>query len=59
MPGRLLDLPGAAEYLGETESKIRGYVERRQIPFMKIGRTLRFDIRQLDRWIEKSHQVSA
>lgn len=59
MPGRLLDVTGAGEYLGLTESQVRGLVERRQIPFMKVGRSLKFDIRQLDRWIEKSHEVSA
>lgn len=57
--GRLLDTAGAAEYLGESESKVRGWVERRQIPFMKVGRSLRFDVRQLDRWIEQGHRAAS
>lgn len=53
MTGRLLDRAGAAEYLGLTEHQIRGLVFRRQIPFMKLGRSVKFDIRHLDRWIEQ------
>lgn len=56
MPGRLLDTDAAAEYLGYTPKQLRSLVERRQVPFMKVGRALRFDIRRLDRWIEQSHQ---
>lgn len=52
--GRLLDVHGCAEYLGFTESKVRGLVERGQIPFMKLGKKLHFDVRTLDRWIERS-----
>lgn len=54
MPGRLLDVTGAGEYLGLTPKQIYGLVERRQIPYMKVGRKLQFDIRTLDRWIEKN-----
>jgi excisionase family DNA binding protein len=59
MPGRLLDRAGAAEYLGLTESQIRGLVFRRQIPFMKVGKSVKFDVRHLDRWIEQSHQAAS
>ena len=59
MPGRLLDTAGAAEYLGYTEAQLRTLVQRQQVPFMRVGRALRFDVRTLDRWIEKSHQQAA
>lgn len=55
MPGRLLDTDAAAAYLGYTPKQLRSLVERRQVPFMKVGRALRFDIRRLDRWIEQAH----
>lgn len=57
--GRLLDRAGAAEYLGLTEAQVRGLVFRRQIPFMKIGRAVKFDVRHLDRWIEQCHQAAS
>lgn len=59
MAGRLLDTNGAADYLGYTPAQLRTLVQRRQIPFMKVGKALRFDIRRLDRWIEQSHDVAS
>lgn len=58
MPGRLLDANAAADYLGVTTDQLRGLVFRRQVPFMKVGRSLRFDIRRLDRWIEDGHRAT-
>lgn len=48
----LMKAPAAAAYIGETESALRTMVQRRQIPFVRTGkRSIRFDRRQLDRWI--------
>lgn len=55
MAGRLLDTNAAADYLGYTPTQLRNLVQRRQVPFMKVGKSLRFDIRRLDRWIEQAH----
>lgn len=53
---RLLDVPGAADYLGTSERHIRRLVEERRIPFSKLGpgrgARLRFDTTRLDEWIE-------
>ena len=49
---RLTDVAGAAVYTGRTEQAIRSMTKRRQIPFVKIGRRLMFDLRKLDRWID-------
>lgn len=49
---RLTDAPGIAEYMGCTERHVRELVYRRQIPFVKVGRSLRFDIPAIDRWID-------
>ena len=55
----LLTVTAAAEYLGLTEANLRSKIQRRQIPFVRIGeRGVRFDRRQLDRWIE-DHTVEA
>lgn len=50
--GRLLDEPAAADYLGLTAGQIRGLREKRQIPHVKVGRRVHYDVRQLDRWID-------
>ena len=36
------DVPGAAEYLGMSEAWVRAAVFRRKIPFMRVGRSVRF-----------------
>lgn len=51
MAARLLDSAAAAEYLGITPRHLRELVYRREVPFVKVGRSLRFDLRRLDRWI--------
>lgn len=58
MTRRLVDQAAAAEYLGTTERHVRELKYRRAIPFVKVGRSLRFDIRDLDRWIE-AHKTEA
>ena len=48
----LLDVHGAAERLGVTDRFIRRLVEERRIPFHKIGKLVRFDPVEVDRWID-------
>jgi excisionase family DNA binding protein len=52
MPRRLLTAAEAAEYLGIEEGSLRHRAHRHQIPFVKVGRLLRFDLRQLDQYID-------
>lgn len=55
--GRLLDVAGAAEYLGTSERHIRRLVEERRVPFAKLGpgrsARLRFDTDKLDTWLDE------
>jgi excisionase family DNA binding protein len=53
---RLLDVPGAAQYLDTTVRNIRELVYKRRIPYVKLGRLVRFDRRDLDRWIEEQKE---
>lgn len=53
---RYLDTEHAAEYLGygtglRGQARVRVLVHRRQIPFSKIGTTLRFDRQELDKFM--------
>lgn len=50
---RLLTIKEASEYLGISVKGIYNMVNRRQIPFIKIGGRLRFDKIDLDNWVEK------
>lgn len=49
---RLLSVREAAEYLTLSVSTLYGWVYQRRISFIKVGRALRFDIADLDRFIE-------
>lgn len=54
---RLLTVREAAEFLGTTSATLYGRVWRREIPFVKIGRSVRFDRRDLDELIERGKIV--
>lgn len=52
-PG-LLDVKGAAQRLGTPERFIRRLVEQRRITFYRVGKYVRFDPRDIDRWLSKN-----
>lgn len=49
---RLLDVRQAAKFLGTTEKTLYSRVWKREIVFIKIGRSVRFDLRDLEQMIE-------
>ncbi len=57
MPRRkpLIDSPALAEHLGTTERHVRRLVHERRIPFIKVGRLVRFDPDEIDRWLDDHH----
>jgi excisionase family DNA binding protein len=50
---RLLNVREAARYLGTTPKTLYTMAWRREIVFVKIGRSLRFDVRDLEHMIEE------
>jgi excisionase family DNA binding protein len=51
---RLLNVNEAARLLGTTPGSLYSMVWRREVPFVKLGRSLRFDINDLNALIEAS-----
>jgi excisionase family DNA binding protein len=49
---RLLDVRQAAKFLGTTEKTMYSRVWKREIVFVKIGRSVRFDLRDLEQMIK-------
>jgi len=49
---RLVNVQDAAKYLAVSVSTLYGWVYQRRIPFVKVGRALRFDSADLDQFIE-------
>ena len=59
LPKRLLTIKEAAAYLGRSVSAVYHLVSRREIACVRHGRNLRFDIRELDRWIKKGKATTS
>jgi excisionase family DNA binding protein len=51
---RLLNVREAARFLGTTPKTLYTMAWRRDIVFVKIGRSLRFDVKDLEQMIEKA-----
>lgn len=51
---RLLNVREAARLLGTTPASLYSMVWRREVPFVKLGRALRFDLIDLEAFIEAS-----
>jgi excisionase family DNA binding protein len=49
---RLLNVTEAAMYLGLKVDTVYKKAQLRELPFVKVGRALRFDIRALERYVE-------
>jgi excisionase family DNA binding protein len=51
---RLLDIRQAAQFLLIAESTLYGWVWQKRIPFIKVGRRVRFDLLDLERFLESN-----
>ena len=54
MEKRLLNIKEAADYLATTAGTLYQKVHNGTIPYVKIGRSLRFDIEELDEFIKNN-----
>lgn len=48
---RLLTLQQVATYVGLSPHTVYRYVSQRKIPHVKLGKVLKFDRAEIDRWI--------
>lgn len=51
---RLVTVNDAARYLAVSVSTLYGWVYQRRIPFVKVGRALRFEVADLDNFVERN-----
>ncbi len=52
----LIDVPALAERLGVTQRFIRRLTAEDRVLFLKIGKFVRFDPREIDRWIDTQRE---
>ena len=51
---RLVDIRVVADYLDVAPDTIYTMVSQRRIPFVKVGRLTKFDLKAIDEWIAKN-----
>ena len=51
---RYVGVTGLADYLQTSPRHVRALVSRREIPVTRVGRLLRFDIDQVDAWLDNN-----
>jgi len=50
---RFLTVPELSEFLGITEGTVYVWVCHRKIPYVKVGRLVKFDLRKIEKWVEE------
>ena len=53
---KLIGVKELAEYLDIKVDTIRSWVWMKKIPYYKIGRLVKFDIAEIDKWLEERKQ---
>jgi excisionase family DNA binding protein len=51
---RLIDIREAAEYTGLSVHTLYTMVSQRRVPFVRVGRLVKFDVELLDKWIKQN-----
>ena len=55
--GRLLSIVQVSQQLGVSVKTLYGWVCLRQIPYVKMGRLVKFDPRDISKWIETKKRL--
>lgn len=59
MTKKICDITEVASYLQVSVSEIRKLVRERKIPHFRVGNRLKFDLINVNNWIEKLEQEQA
>lgn len=58
-PERLLTADEIAEHLGFTKGTVYQKVSRGEIPYVKLGRAVRFRLSEIEEWIEEQDAAAS
>jgi excisionase family DNA binding protein len=50
---RLLSIAEASMYMGISKRTLHRMIKRHQIPYLRIGRLVKLDINQIEKWIAR------
>jgi excisionase family DNA binding protein len=54
MKHNLINIDEAAKYLDLAKPTLYAMASQRRIPYVKVGRLLKFDLEKLDQWIQQN-----
>ena len=54
MEKRILNMDDCAKYLGLSKGTLYVWVCRRKIPYLKVGRLVKFDMRKIEEWLKEN-----
>ena len=54
MKKRFLNIEDCAEFLGLSKGTLYVWVCRRKIPYLKVGRLVKFDLEAIEKWIKEN-----
>lgn len=54
MQKRFLGIKELAEYLGIAEGTAYVWVCHRKIPYVKVGRLVKFDLQKIEKWLDEN-----
>jgi len=53
---RLLDITQLSEAINVKKKTIYDWTHKKQIPYVKMGRLLRFDLDDIEKWIRRNNR---
>jgi excisionase family DNA binding protein len=53
---KLLDIGELANHLGTSQRHIRRLIADRRVPYLKVGRLVRFDADDIARWLDETRR---
>ncbi len=48
---RYLGMVECSEYIGVTKGTLYAWVSRKRIPYIKIGKLVKFDLKEIEHWV--------
>ena len=55
----IMNIPQAAEYLGQTAGTLRQWVRLRKVPFYKVNGSIKFRKSKIDKWIDRNEVATS
>ena len=55
MDKRFINIEELVQYIGVSKNTIYSWIWLKKIPYIKMGKLVRFDLREIDSWVAENH----